>query len=60
MEYATRWPGAVNSPALEALGLGYRAADRTLADTLRWLVRSGQLAPARIGRLAEARAAAAR
>jgi len=53
-DYATLWPGAIDSPALQALGLGYRSAERTLSDTLRWLVRAGELAPAQIGRLHQA------
>lgn len=52
MDFATRWPGAAASPALEALGVHWRPARETLADALLWLARAGHLSRGRVGRLA--------
>jgi len=52
MEFATRWPGADASRTREELGLDFRPAEETLADTLRWMVRAGHLPAEKIGRLA--------
>jgi nucleoside-diphosphate-sugar epimerase len=52
MDFATRWPGAETSPAVAALGIRWRPARETLADTLRWLQRAGHLSRERVGRLA--------
>lgn len=52
MDFATRWPGADASRTSTELGLRFRSADETLADTLRWMVRAGHLPAAKIGRLA--------
>jgi nucleoside-diphosphate-sugar epimerase len=52
MAFATQWPGAETSPAVEALGIRFRDARDTLADTLRWLHRAGHLTGRQVGRLA--------
>jgi nucleoside-diphosphate-sugar epimerase len=52
MAMATQWPGSEDSPALEGLGIRYRDARETLADTLRWLWRAGHLERRHLGRLA--------
>lgn len=52
MAMATQWPGSEDSPAVEGLGVRYRDARETLADTLRWLWRAGHLERRHLGRLA--------
>jgi hypothetical protein len=43
-----------DAPTLEALGVRLRPARETLADSLRWLVQEGHLAPGKAGYLAQA------
>jgi nucleoside-diphosphate-sugar epimerase len=52
MEMATQWPGSEASPAVDALGIRFRDARETLADTLRWLWRADHLERRHVGRLA--------
>lgn len=52
MEFATQWPGAIDSPAVQAIGLRYRDPDETLADTVRWLHREGHVTARQAGQLA--------
>lgn len=52
MDFATRWPGADASRTTAELGVDFRPAEETLADTLRWMVKAGHLPAAKIGRLA--------
>ena len=52
MEMATQWPGTAHSPAADALGVRFRDAGETLADTLRWLWRADHLQRRHVGRLA--------
>lgn len=52
MDFATQWPGIERSPAVDELGIRFRDARETLADTLRWLWRAGHLERRRVGRLA--------
>jgi nucleoside-diphosphate-sugar epimerase len=52
MEMATRWPGSEESTAVDALGIRFRDASETLADTLRWLWRADHLERRHVGRLA--------
>jgi nucleoside-diphosphate-sugar epimerase len=52
MNFATRWPGSERSPAVDELGIRFRDARETLADTLRWLWRAGHLERRHVGRLA--------
>ena len=52
MKFATMWPGAESSPALEVLGIGFRDPNETLSDTLRWLHAAGHLDGRVVGRLA--------
>ena len=53
MDFATQWPGAVRSPAIDALGVRFRGARETYADTIRWLYRAGHLTAAQAGDLAD-------
>jgi hypothetical protein len=53
MEYATLWPGVDGSETTKLLGVEFRSAAETYADTLRWMHREGHLQPKHIGRLAE-------
>ncbi|GAA2872473.1 SDR family NAD(P)-dependent oxidoreductase [Streptosporangium fragile] len=41
-----------DTPTLEALGVGLRPVQETIADSLRWLAQEGHLATGKIGRLA--------
>ena len=52
MQFATRWPGILGSPTLGALGVRFREARETYADTIRWLHRAGHLTGKQAGRLA--------
>ncbi len=52
MSFASQWPGAVPSPALEALGLEFRDVRTTYVDAIRWLSRSGNLTQDEAGTLA--------
>jgi dihydroflavonol-4-reductase len=53
MDFATQWPGVVRSPAIDALGIGFRPGRETYADTIRWLFRAGHLTRKQAGRLAD-------
>jgi len=53
MAFATRWTSLDDAATREALQVEYRDVRETLGDTLRWLVRSGNLRTECIGRLAE-------
>ena len=53
MQFATRWPGILSSPTLGSLGVRFREARETYADTIRWLHRAGHLTSEQAGRLAE-------
>jgi nucleoside-diphosphate-sugar epimerase len=55
MDFATQWPGAVNSALLHDLGVSFRSAHETYADTIRWLFREGHVTAAQAGRLSEER-----
>ena len=41
MEYATQWPGASGERTTRELGIEFRDARETYADTLRWLYTAG-------------------
>lgn len=53
MDFATQWPGSVRTPSVDAVGVRFREARETLADTIRWLHASGHLTGAQAGRLAQ-------
>lgn len=53
MEFATRWPGTSAERTTRELGLHFRDAHETYADTLRWLYESGHLTARHVGKLAE-------
>jgi len=53
MEYATGWPGVDGSETTEQLGIEFRSAATTYADTLRWMYRAGHLEAKHVGRLAD-------
>jgi len=53
MEFATRWPGADASRTTRELGIVFRPAAESYADTLRWMHRAGHLTAQQVGRLAE-------
>ncbi len=53
MQFATRWPGILSSPTLGSLGVRFREARETYAETIRWLHRAGHLTSEQAGRLAE-------
>ncbi len=55
MEFATRWPGASGERTTKELGIHFRSAHETYADTLRWLYESGHLTARHVGKLAEQR-----
>jgi dihydroflavonol-4-reductase len=52
MDFATQWPGAVESPLLRDLGLTFRPVRETYADTIRWLHRAGHVTDEQAGKLA--------
>ncbi len=52
MEFATRWPGASGERTTRELGITFRSAHETYADTLRWLYTSGHLTARHVGKLA--------
>jgi dihydroflavonol-4-reductase len=52
MEFATRWPGASGERTTRELGIRFRTAHETYADTLRWLYTSGHLTARHVGKLA--------
>jgi len=53
MQFTTQWPGAVRSPAIDALGIRFRDDRETYADTIRWLFRAGHLTRDEAGKLAD-------
>ena len=53
MEYATQWPGANGYPATKELGVSYRSARETYADTVRWMYIAGHLKARLVGKLAD-------
>ncbi len=55
MEFATQWPGADASRTTRELGLAFRSAAESYADTLRWMQRAGHLRAKQVGKLAEGR-----
>jgi nucleoside-diphosphate-sugar epimerase len=52
MDFATQWPGAVESPLLRNLGLTFRPSHETYTDTIRWLHREGHVTDEQAGKLA--------
>lgn len=52
MEYATQWPGASGERAARELGVSFRSARETYADTVRWMYDAGHLSPRHVGKLA--------
>ena len=52
MTTATRWPGVDSSRTIRELGVGFRPARETLADTLAWLHRTGHVDGGALGALA--------
>ena len=53
MEFATQWPGASAERTTEELGVSFRPAAETYADTLRWMYRAGHLSEKHVGLLAK-------
>ena len=53
MEFATQWPGASGARTTAELGVTFRPAAETYADTLRWMYRAGHLRAKHVGLLAE-------
>lgn len=53
MEFATLWPGCDAERTTRELGLEFRSARETYADTVRWLYEAGHLQARHVGRLAE-------
>lgn len=53
MDHATQWPGLIDSPETETLGLTRRPPRETYADTIRWMHAAGHLTAAQAGRLAQ-------
>lgn len=60
MEFATQWPGTSAERTTRELGIRFRDAHETYADTLRWLYEAGHLKARHVGKLAQPRALAAR
>jgi nucleoside-diphosphate-sugar epimerase len=54
MEYATQWPGCSADDTTRELGIGFRDARTSFADTLRWMMEAGHLEPRQVGRIASA------
>ena len=52
MEFATRWPGTSAERTTRELGITFRDAHATYADTLRWLYEAGYLTARHVGKLA--------
>jgi nucleoside-diphosphate-sugar epimerase len=52
MLYATQWPGVDASRTTRELGVTFRGAGETYADTIRWMVRAGHLPGKLAGKLA--------
>ena len=53
MEYATRWPGCSAEQTTRDLGVSFRGAPETYADTLRWMYEVGHLEARHVGHLAQ-------
>ncbi len=51
MEFATLWPGADDAKTLAELGMRWRDARETYAESYRWLHRAGHLKAGQVGRL---------
>jgi nucleoside-diphosphate-sugar epimerase len=51
MDFASQWPGAITSPEVSHLGVGFRDAHETFADAIRWMVSAGHLDPHHAGHL---------
>ena len=49
----TQWPGADAARTTEELGVTFRPAAETYADTLRWMYRAGHLDAKHVGLLSE-------
>lgn len=54
MEFATLWPGCDAERTSRELGIQFRSARETYADTVRWLYEAGHLEARHVGRLARA------
>ncbi len=52
MEYATQWPGCSGERTRDELGISFRSARETYADTVRWMYRVGHLTAEQVGLLA--------
>ncbi|MAG32512.1 MAG: hypothetical protein CL908_16640 [Deltaproteobacteria bacterium] len=52
MEYATQWPGTTAEQTTHELGVHFRSAHETYADTIRWLYQAGYLKARLVGKLA--------
>ena len=52
MLYATQWPGVEASRTVRELGVRFRSADETFADTIGWMHRAGHLPAKLVGKLA--------
>lgn len=52
MEFATRWPGASAERTTRELGIRFRSAHETYADTLRWMYEAGHLSARQVGKIA--------
>ena len=53
MEYATQWPGCSAAETTEELGIDFRDAPASFADTLRWMFEAGHLDAHHVGRVAD-------
>jgi dihydroflavonol-4-reductase len=53
MEFATQWPGASAERTTRELGIAFRDAHETYADTLRWMYAAGHLTARHVGHLAD-------
>jgi dihydroflavonol-4-reductase len=51
MEYATQWPGCSGEQTTQELGVVFRGARETYADTVRWLYEAGHLKAKHVGLL---------
>lgn len=53
MEYATQWPGVRGEQTTRELGVEFRSARETYADTVRWMYDAGYLEKKHVGLLAQ-------
>jgi dihydroflavonol-4-reductase len=51
MNMNTQWAPADSSRFVARSGLGFRPAEATFSDTIRWMVEAGHLSPKKAGRL---------